>query len=1012
MTECSPEAAQPVVVILGAGMPFRGAEPSALLETVHHVPAMEWCLRAFAPLQPEFHFVGGYQVDKVRRQFPQLQYSINSDWENTNATASLLAAPLDAGIEHFVCYSDIVFENDVVEALCEAKDDVVVAVDSTFFSRPHFARDAANYEKARVVGGKVEAVGKVVEESSAFFVGVVKLSHAALHQIHALRAVPKGAHLTWTLSRLIDHLREGGLSIAAVDIAGRWATFDERQDVARFVLGTKAETLKRMRPLVRKSRILEQYMVPAKAWEADPVGETARAIETLGNRYFVVRSSARTEDGWTQSNAGHYRSILNVAPQPAALRKAVDTVFADYQDDAREHQVLIQPMLADVRLSGVAFTRTLRHGAPYFVINYDTQNGSTDTVTSGAGRQLKMLVAYRNRETTAAPPELANLLPAIREIEKLVGYDSLDIEFAIDQSGAVFVLQLRPIVVDASRWQSSDEQVEVLLNDAEARFVVAAAPRPNQAGPPAFGVMPDWNPAEIIGIRPRRLALSLYQYLITDEVWAQQRAECGFRDVRPFPLVTTFAGHPYVDVRASFNSFVPAQLTARLGDRLAGYYLHRLAQNPAWHDKVEFEIALTCRTLAFARRARPLAQAGFSAREIGEIEAALGDITKTGIAGYRAQLNRAAQLNTGLQAIKDVADPLERSAALLEDCRRFGTLPFAHLARQGFVAVEMLRSAVEEEIITAEDFDGFMRSLKTVASVFSEDAARHADGLVSQSEFISHYGHLRPGTYDVTSLCYADDPQIHAAVGRAPHGTDRHRFEWPAPARKALSAALPRLGLDDDIGRFDEFLRGAIEGREWSKFEFTRHLSLALNSLVEFGARHNVSREQLSHMTWNDLDAIRRGLVSGDIGEYLASHACEGAEFYRSVRAVELPPLILAKDDIWCFVREEDKANFIGSGKATAAVLDLSEHAEPSHADLHGKIVIIQQADPGYDWLFLRGIVGLITVYGGANSHMAIRTAEFGLPAAIGIGEVSYEHIRGARSMMLDCESRQLRVLQ
>jgi len=264
----------------------------------------------------------------------------------------------------------------------------------------------------------------------------------------------------------------------------------------------------------------------------------------------------------------------------------------------------------------------------------------------------------------------------------------------------------------------------------------------------------------------------------------------------------------------------------------------------------------------------------------------------------------------------------------------------------------------------------------------------------------------------ITSPCYADDPQVHAAVGHAPHGTGRHRFEWPARTSKALAAALRRLGLDDDVGRFDQFLRGAIEGREWSKFEFTRHLSLALNSLVEFGARHGISREQLSHIGWNDLDAIRRSAPGGDIGQYLAAQAREGTAFYRTMRAVELPPLILSKDDIRCFVRQEDKANFIGSGKAIAAVLDLSEHPEPSHADLEGKIVIIQQADPGYDWLFLRQIAGLITVYGGANSHMAIRTAEFGLPAAIGIGEVTYEHIRGARSIMLDCESRQLSVLQ
>ena len=69
--------------------------------------------------------------------------------------------------------------------------------------------------------------------------------------------------------------------------------------------------------------------------------------------------------------------------------------------------------------------------------------------------------------------------------------------------------------------------------------------------------MPDWNPAEIIGTKPYSLSFDLYRYLITDEVWATQRAEYGYRDVRPHPLLVSFSGHPYVDVRASFNSFIP-----------------------------------------------------------------------------------------------------------------------------------------------------------------------------------------------------------------------------------------------------------------------------------------------------------------------------------------------------------------------------------------------------------------------------------------------------------------------
>ena len=71
-----------------------------------------------------------------------------------------------------------------------------------------------------------------------------------------------------------------------------------------------------------------------------------------------------------------------------------------------------------------------------------------------------------------------------------------------------------------------------------------------------FGVMPDWNPAEIVGVRPQPLALSLYRELITDAIWAYQRNNYGYRNLRSFPLMPNFFGLPYIDVRLSFNSFI------------------------------------------------------------------------------------------------------------------------------------------------------------------------------------------------------------------------------------------------------------------------------------------------------------------------------------------------------------------------------------------------------------------------------------------------------------------------
>jgi len=43
---------------------------------------------------------------------------------------------------------------------------------------------------------------------------------------------------------------------------------------------------------------------------------------------------------------------------------------------------------------------------------------------------------------------------------------------------------------------------------------------------------------------------------------------------------------------------------------------------------------------------------------------------------------------------------------------------------------------------------------------------------------------------------------------------------------------------------------------------------------------------------------------------------------------------------------------------------------------------------------------------------MAIRCAELGLPAAIGVGEIIYEKIDDAEKILLDCDNQQIIVLE
>ena len=69
---------------------------------------------------------------------------------------------------------------------------------------------------------------------------------------------------------------------------------------------------------------------------------------------------------------------------------------------------------------------------------------------------------------------------------------------------------------------------------------------------------------------------------------------------------------------------------------------------------------------------------------------------------------------------------------------------------------------------------------------------------------------------------------------------------------------------------------------------------------------------------------------------------------------------------------------------------------------------MIENADPGYDFLFSKKIKGFVTKYGGQNSHMSIRSAELSIPACIGIGEKKFELMKKQKYLILDCKNKKI----
>lgn len=782
--------------------------------------------------------------------------------------------------------------------------------------------------------------------------------------------------------------------------------------------GTKAETLARLRPLLRRSVVESLLCFSVVDWRERRAAQVEQVERHFGwEDPLVVRSSAQGEDSAATSRAGAYVSVLGVRG-PAALIDAVDRVVASYgRFDARD-QVLIQTETRGVRLSGVLMSRDLDTLAPYYVLNYDDATGSTDSVTSGRAVDLKTYVRFRDAEQSYPSDDLRSVFAAARELEALLG-DRFEMEFAVCADGSVRLFQARPLTVSPPHPPPDSPTVRDWLTKIAKKVEKLALPHPHLHGTrTVFGVMPDWNPAEIIGLRPRALALTLYKEVITDAVWAYMRHNYGYRDLRSFPLMVSFLGVPYVDVRVSFNSFIPKGLREPLSAKLADYYVDRLIAAPQSHDKVEFEIVFSCYYPGIRRDVARLEAHGFSGTEIGELLAALRDLTNRIIhpsrGFWRDDLAKIEELRSRHRQVRESSmSSVSKFYWLIEDCKRYGTLPFSGLARAGFIAVQFLQGLVRIGVLSPQEMQAFLASLDTVTRQMNRDVARLAHGELDRTRFLETWGHLRPGTYDLLSPRYDENFERYFGdlTGLALDGeaSPAEPFRLREPQRREIAAELQAHGIDVSIDDLLAFLRAGIEGREYAKLVFTRSISDGLVQLEKLGRQCRLTREDLSHLNVRKVLELYSTLDALDLRDVLLRDIEANRQAYDLTRVVRMPELILSPADVFHFHIRPTHPNFVTLKRVSAPVI---EEGQFDVQPIRGKAVCIRSADPGYDWIFSKGIAALVTQFGGANSHMAIRAAEQGVPAVIGCGESNFSQWSQAGWLEIDCANRRVVVVR
>ena len=296
-----------------------------------------------------------------------------------------------------------------------------------------------------------------------------------------------------------------------------------------------------------------------------------------------------------------------------------------------------------------------------------------------------------------------------------------------------------------------------------------------------------------------------------------------------------------------------------------------------------------------------------------------------------------------------------------EDVISAGAIPFGGIARISFIAMSLLKSLERIGV----NCDGFMKSLPSITKMMANDLSE------GKESFLKKYGHLRPGTYDILSDNYKN-------------GYDRYFQNITVTSAASIGFVQPDLTellhqheIECSSEDFWIFLRDAIHGRELGKFIYSKGVGMILESVEAT----NIDKYDLSfcelHQNLLCIESIEKNKKEYDLS-----------------RLVKLPQVIINNNDKYFFQLMKSEPNFITTKRVV------------------GKFLFFENADPGHDWVFAQKIDGLITMYGGPNSHMAIRCAELDIPAIIGCGEEKYNIWKNAKFLEVDCANQTVSSIQ
>lgn len=776
------------------------------------------------------------------------------------------------------------------------------------------------------------------------------------------------------------------------------------------MMSTKANTLLSLKPIVAKSYIEDMMVFCVRDFLRGKRATFHIIAERFKGELVVVRSSSTFEDTKEGTGRGHCESVLDVDSRDvAAVCGAITKVMNSYIDgevteerltEIADEQILIQKQSKDVIMSGVVFTRDIIYNRPYYMISYENDE-RTDLVTGGMSGKTRWIAKNVSREFLEE--RFLKLIQAVRELEELFpDVDALDIEFAIDKEERIIIFQVRPLltVLDQPHIISDRE-----LRDTKSFAKCLYLDTGHMLSDTAY-----WNPAKHLGMNPRPLDCSLYRELITSCAWSDGVCKLGYVHVAE-DLMQKIGNKPYISMDYAFAGLTPAGLNETLRYKLFSYYKENLRNNKTGHKNLESSVVFHAFDFMTEHRLQRLAEAGFTSEEIRQIKDILFSTTTNMIRSYREicqeDMSDVATLTEFRHNVRAEL-PLQETNVmklykyikeLMDHLLKYGTTQYARQSGCAYVSRNICDSLVEAGYFSKEEIDLFRKSIPTISREYGRDYDKYIHGELSKADFDKKFGHLRVGTYDIrTDCCKNITMEQHKRVMPKEEEADEIIYL----DRKRLKAAISDAGMDFDEEQLSDYIVQTMINESFYEFEYQKTLCLILEIIIRLGEMLGIAREDLSYLEIPDLLSYHSRDTYIQIIE-------SRRDMYHANTYLVLPDTIYGVGDIDVIDVDSSKPNFITNKYVEAEAVNLDINPK---ADVQGKIVLMSRATPEFDWIFQKQIVGYITEYGGATSHMALHCAEYGIPAALGCGEQTYAELVMKKRITLDCANGKMYISQ